>query len=110
MRRPAHRRANLGITGLCLAACLLIPTAALAQAGGRPEKPPTPGNQPEIILGCGGGAQIFRQQLAHQCLAPARGGSYSWTIPNKYSGTGFRIFAAAPGRTSSALGAPFKIE
>jgi hypothetical protein len=48
-------------------------------------------------------------QIVYQCLRPAAAGSYKWTIPDNYSGSGFRIYAAAPGRVSSAFGPVFSI-
>lgn len=51
----------------------------------------------------------FISQIMHQCLRPAATGSYIWTIPTKYAGSGFRIYARTPGSSSSAIGAPFRI-
>jgi len=48
-------------------------------------------------------------RVSEKCLAPASSGSYSWTIPKKYSGAGFRVYASAPGGQSSALGPSFEI-
>jgi hypothetical protein len=56
-----------------------------------------------------GAAAAFRSQIVKRCLTPAASGSYTWTISSKYSGSGFRIYAAAPGGISSALGTPFSI-
>jgi hypothetical protein len=55
------------------------------------------------------GKEVYRAQLADTCLKPSAGNSYSWTISNKFSGPGFRIYARAPGGTSSGYGAPFTI-
>jgi hypothetical protein len=43
------------------------------------------------------------------CLKPASSGSYAWTVPTKYSGSGFRVLARTPGGFSGTLGAPFNI-
>lgn len=44
-----------------------------------------------------------------KCFSPASSGSYTWTIPNRFSGAGFRIYSQAPGGSASGLGAPFSI-
>jgi hypothetical protein len=62
-----------------------------------------------LVQDTGSGAAAYRSQIVRHCLTPAAGGSFTWTIPNKYSGFGFRIYAAAPGGISSAVGAPFSI-
>ena len=55
------------------------------------------------------GKQIYRMQLGDKCFAPASSSSYTWTIPDRYSGGGFRIYSGAPGGTASGLGAHFSI-
>lgn len=47
--------------------------------------------------------------VSEKCLSPASSGSYNWTIPKKYAGAGFRVYASAPGGESSALGPSFEI-
>lgn len=56
-----------------------------------------------------GGVQKFVAQIVRRCLVPAAAGSYTWTIPTKYSGPGFRIYASTPGGISRALGDAFSI-
>jgi hypothetical protein len=48
-------------------------------------------------------------QVVNKCLQPAASGAYTWTIPGKYSGSGFRIYGGAPGGMSSAVGPAFNI-
>ena len=48
-------------------------------------------------------------RVSQKCLAPAAAGTYTWTIPGRYSGRGFRLYVAAPGQESSALGPVFSI-
>jgi hypothetical protein len=48
-------------------------------------------------------------RVSQQCLRPAAAGTYTWTIPGRYSGSGFRVYAAAPGQRSSGLGPVFSI-
>ena len=55
------------------------------------------------------GAANYRLQIADSCLSPSHSGSYTWTIPDKYAGAGYRILAITPGGTSSGLGPPFAI-
>jgi hypothetical protein len=55
------------------------------------------------------GKQLYRTQLGGACLTPTASGSYAWTIPTKFSGSAFRIYARTPGGTSSAYGPPFAI-
>jgi hypothetical protein len=43
------------------------------------------------------------------CLRPASGGSYTWTVTSRYSGSHFRVLAATPGGTSGTLGPAFDI-
>jgi len=57
----------------------------------------------------GTGRPHYVAQIVYKCQPPAASGSYDWTIPDKYSGSGFRIYAAAWGRMSSALGPAFSI-
>jgi hypothetical protein len=61
-----------------------------------------------LVQDSGNGLQ-YVGRVSRECLQPATAGSYTWTIPSKYSGSGFRIYAAAPGLTSSALGPVFGI-
>jgi len=56
-----------------------------------------------------GGERRYVAQIVHECLQPAVAGSFTWTISEKYSGSGFRIYAVAPGRLSSAFGSAFSI-
>lgn len=63
-----------------------------------------------LVQDDGRGGQTYRLQLGGQCFMPASGGSYTWTIPVKYSGSGFRIYSRAPGGGPSGLGPPFSIE
>jgi len=55
------------------------------------------------------GGHHYLAQIVDECLRPAAAGFYTWKIPDKYSGTGFRIYAAAPGLSSSAFGPVFSI-
>jgi hypothetical protein len=55
------------------------------------------------------GAATYRLHLANSCLKPPRSGSYEWTIPDKYQGSGYQLFAMAPGGASSGLGPSFSI-
>ena len=48
-------------------------------------------------------------KLETGCLKPSSGGSYTWTVTSKYSGSGFRVLARTPGGTSGTLGTPFNI-
>jgi hypothetical protein len=48
-------------------------------------------------------------RISKECVQPASAGSYTWTIPARYSGDGFRVYAVAPGKQSSALGPVFSI-
>jgi len=52
--------------------------------------------------------KIFHARIVGGCLKPSSSGSYTWTIPEKYSGYGYRIFARAPGG-SSGVSVPFTI-
>ncbi|HEV2386162.1 MAG TPA: hypothetical protein VGS20_02795 [Candidatus Acidoferrales bacterium] len=42
------------------------------------------------------------------CVSPAKNGSFTWTIPQKYAGSGFRILLAS-GTVSTALSVRFSI-
>jgi hypothetical protein len=44
-----------------------------------------------------------------KCQAPASDGSVTWQLPQKFRGSGFRIYAATPGDGSWALGERFEI-
>jgi hypothetical protein len=48
-------------------------------------------------------------QIVYKCGSPADSGSYTWTLPDRYSGAGFRVLAQTSGRQSSAFGPPFGI-
>lgn len=48
-------------------------------------------------------------RISQECLRPAAAGTYTWIIPARYSGEGFRVYATAPGQESSALGPVFSI-
>jgi hypothetical protein len=56
-----------------------------------------------------GNGMQYVGRVSQECLRPATAGSYTWTIPVRYSGDGFRVYAAAPGQESSALGPVFSI-
>jgi hypothetical protein len=43
------------------------------------------------------------------CQTPASAGTYTWQLPKRYLGSGFHVYAAAPGGTSWALGDRFEI-
>jgi hypothetical protein len=55
------------------------------------------------------GGRSYISQLVDQCLRPASDGSYTWTIPSKYLGSDFRIYARTAGGSSSASGPAFSI-
>jgi hypothetical protein len=57
----------------------------------------------------GGNGLQYIGRVSQECLRPAAAGTYTWTIPARYSGNGFRVYAAAPGQNSSALGPVFSI-
>jgi hypothetical protein len=44
-----------------------------------------------------------------KCQTPASGGTVSWQLPQRYRGSGFRIYAVTPGDGSWALGERFEI-
>jgi hypothetical protein len=58
-----------------------------------------------------GAAPTYLTQInrGYGCVSPASSGSFTWTIPQKYSGTGFRILLSPPGTDSNALTPPFRI-
>ncbi|MFZ0888012.1 MAG: hypothetical protein WA005_06140 [Candidatus Binataceae bacterium] len=56
-----------------------------------------------------GGVENFVSRVAHKCVPPARSGRYVWTVPGELSGSGFRVYVAAPGNTSMAVSEPFAI-
>jgi hypothetical protein len=62
-----------------------------------------------LVRDNGSGVATYRARVAEKWLPPAGSGSYTWRLPNKYRGSGFRIYAAAPGNVSSALGERFEI-
>lgn len=62
-----------------------------------------------LVQDVGGGKWAYRMQLPDRCFSPARGGSHTWTIPDRFSGAGFRIYAREPGGPASGFGAPFSI-
>ncbi len=51
----------------------------------------------------------YRMHIGNACLKPAGAGSYKWTIPNTFSGPGYRICAITPGSASSGSGPAFAI-
>lgn len=51
----------------------------------------------------------FVLNVAHRCMSPAQGGEYTWKVSSEISGSGFRIYAEAPGKRSAALSEPFSI-
>jgi len=53
--------------------------------------------------------KIFHARITGGCLKPSSSGSYTWTIPDEYSGHGYRIFARAPVSGSSGMSVPFTI-
>ncbi len=53
--------------------------------------------------------KIFHARITDGCLKPSSGGSYTWTIPDKYSGYSYRIFARAPVSGASGVSLPFTI-
>ncbi len=62
-----------------------------------------------LVQDDGKGGLSYRLHIGDACLKPVRAGSYRWTIPNNYAGSGYRIFARAPGGSSSGSGAEFEI-
>lgn len=62
-----------------------------------------------LIQDVGAGKWAYRMQLPDRCFSPARGGSHTWTIPDRFSGAGFRIYAREPGGPTSGWGEPFSI-
>jgi hypothetical protein len=55
------------------------------------------------------GGETYLYQVVNSCVQPAMSGSYSWTVPSNYSGSGFHILGITPGLTANALSAPFTI-
>jgi Kre9/KNH-like N-terminal Ig-like domain len=55
------------------------------------------------------GGETYLYQIVSSCVQPAMSGSYSWTVPSNYSGSGFHILGITPGLTANALSAPFTI-
>ena len=70
--------------------------------------PPDPCVDLYLVQDDGRGGQKYRCK-SWILLSPARSGSYKWTIPEKYFGSGYRIFARTPGGSSSGLGPSFSI-
>ena len=60
------------------------------------------------VQGGAGAAPTYLTRI-DECVQPAQSGICTWTIPRKYSGSGFRILLSSPGTTSNALTVPFKI-
>jgi hypothetical protein len=60
-----------------------------------------------LIQDDGGDRASYRLQIGGTCFTPSSSGSYKWTIPDKYSGLGYRIFATTG--TSSGIGPAFSI-
>jgi hypothetical protein len=63
-----------------------------------------------LVQDDGRGGEGYRLQLGGKCFTPESGGSCTWTIPDRYSGPGYRIFARSPGGAASGLGPPFSID
>jgi len=56
------------------------------------------------------GGETYVYKLSQPCLGPRGGnGSFSWTIPDNFSGAGFRILGATPGGAARALSHRFSI-
>jgi hypothetical protein len=55
------------------------------------------------------GGEAYLYKLSRPCLIPGTSGSSSWTIPERFSGAGFRILGAIPGSVAHALSRPFSI-
>ena len=62
-----------------------------------------------LVQDVGAGKWAYRMQLPNRCFSPAKGGSHTWTIPDRFSGAGFRIYAREPGGPASGWGTPFSI-
>lgn len=63
----------------------------------------------DLVQDKDGGRIEFRLQLVKRCLTPSKNGSFTWKVPDKYSGGNFQIYGAAPGGESAAFGARFSI-
>ncbi len=61
-----------------------------------------------LVQDRGNGLQ-YAGRVSPECVRPAAAGTYTWTIPGRYSGSGFRVYAAAPGVQSSGIGPVFSI-
>jgi hypothetical protein len=56
------------------------------------------------------GGEMYVYKLSQPCLGPRGGnGSFSWTIPENFSGDGFHVLGATPGGMARALSHPFSI-
>ena len=56
------------------------------------------------------GGETYVYKSSQPCLGPRGGnGSFSWMIPNNFSGNGFRILGVTPGGMARALSHPFSI-
>jgi len=56
------------------------------------------------------GGETYVYKSSQPCLGPRGGnGSFSWMIPNNFSGDGFRILGVTPGGMARALSHPFSI-
>jgi hypothetical protein len=62
-----------------------------------------------LVQDDGKGGESYRSPLGGKCLTPPKVGSYTWTVPARYSGAGYRIFASTPGGASTGLGPAFSI-
>jgi hypothetical protein len=55
------------------------------------------------------GGETYLYKLSQPCLKPSGNGSYSWTVPENFSGCGFRILGVTPGGMAHALSPPLSI-
>lgn len=55
------------------------------------------------------GRDSYRSLIGASCSGPSGGGSYKWTVSEKYSGAGYRILVKANYGHSSGLGPSFSI-
>ena len=72
--------------------------------------PPDPCVNLYLIQNNEQGEATYLYKLSQPCLEQTNGtGSFLWTIPENFSGAGFRILGAAPGGRTHALSDPFSI-
>jgi hypothetical protein len=57
----------------------------------------------------GTGGDSYRSLIGASCSGPSGGGSYKWTVSEKYSGSDYRILAKANYGVSSGFGPSFSI-